>query len=204
MGGIDEARASFERDARRLVGRTVKGVRYWDVHNFSDEPRVWDYGVWHHAVMGVELETERYPFTITWTNRFYPYGVEVFEEPISRHLLLGENGPEGWDASASDRWQALLGVKVQGVEVHWERIDLGPAVRLSDGAQVGPAESHDVPVAMRLDLGQDLVWFVAGIPQWPDMDKVFVMGDEIMVVFEPEKLVGMGFPSNDFSAAPGG
>jgi len=44
--------------AAALVGRRVLHVRYWDVHNFADEPARWDYGDWHHAVMGVDLLTD--------------------------------------------------------------------------------------------------------------------------------------------------
>ena len=33
-----------------------------------------------------------------WTNTLFPYGAEVFLEPITDHLLLGEQGPESWPA----------------------------------------------------------------------------------------------------------
>ena len=44
-----------------LAGRRIRGVTYWDVYNYSDEPRSWDFGDWHHAVMGVELLTDQGP-----------------------------------------------------------------------------------------------------------------------------------------------
>jgi len=77
-----------------LRGRRPLSVDYWDIHNVGQEPARWDDGDWHHAVMGVQLTTEAGPVTVTWTNTFHPYGVEVFHEPIELHLVLGEDGPE--------------------------------------------------------------------------------------------------------------
>ena len=74
-------------------------VRYWHIHNFSDEPRTWDYDDWHHAVMGVELLTDRGPLCVLWTSTFFPYGVEVFQSAMSQHITDAESGPESWDAS---------------------------------------------------------------------------------------------------------
>ncbi len=198
----DAARLAFEDDVRRLVGRTLKGVQYWDVHNYSDASRVWDFGNWHHAVMGVELMTDTGPFTVTWTNRFFPYGVEVFNQEITEHLVLSDEGPEGWDAAESSRWTDLMGHEVLAVETFWEHLEVGPAIRQSDNVEVSPAEDFDVPVALRLQLQGGDVWFVAGVVQWPNVDDVFVMGDEILVVFEPEKLVAMGFPVGTFTGSP--
>ena len=60
------ARAEYESRLAALVGRRVLEVRYWDVHNFADEPRVWDYGDWQHAVMGVDLVTDGGPWCLLW------------------------------------------------------------------------------------------------------------------------------------------
>jgi hypothetical protein len=43
----------------------------------------WDYGDWHQAVMGVQLTTDQGPATVTWTDTFYPYGVEIRPEPTA-------------------------------------------------------------------------------------------------------------------------
>lgn len=64
------ARADFDRRLDALLGRRVLAVDYWDVHNFGPEPAEWDYGDWHHAVMGVELMTDAGPVTVTWTTTF--------------------------------------------------------------------------------------------------------------------------------------
>jgi hypothetical protein len=89
-----DAPATFEAKVQSLVGRRIVAVDYWDIHNFGSEPAVWDYDDWHHAVMGVQLTTDTGPVTVTWTNTFYPYGAEVFDDPIERHLVLSETGPE--------------------------------------------------------------------------------------------------------------
>jgi hypothetical protein len=200
---VPAAKAHFERKLEALVGQVVASVAYWDIHNWGDEPRTWDYGEWHHAVMGVELMTNVGRQTIIWTDTFFPYGVEVFPDPIAQHLRLAPEGPEGWQVETYPEWRARSHGPVVGTATFWEHFDVGPA-RLSDGTVVGPAESHDVPVAIRLDFADGPVWFVAGSPQYPDMDltQTFLPGDEIMVVFTPEAMRSIGFPQTDFIKAP--
>ena len=137
---VSDERAHFYSKAAALVGRRVLEVRYWDVHNFSDEPNTWDYGDWHHAVMGVE----------------------VFPAPVSEHILDGESGPESWDASGSDRWRPRLNSLVAGVQTFWEHITVGPG-HIGDVRVLDPYEV-DVPVALRIDFAAGPVWMVAGIP----------------------------------------
>jgi hypothetical protein len=189
---VDDSRDRFEGTLRALRGRRVTAVDYWDVHNFGSEPAPWDYGDWHHAVMGVQLVTDLGPVTVTWTSTFFPYGVEVFHEPIEHHLVLGEAGPQrvGPDGDGTSSWGLCLGSLI-----------LGPG-RWADGSIAGPAYSVDLPVALRLDFDAAAVWFVAGIPQPPDMRRVFIPGDEIMVVFSCEKMRDMGFDDPAFLQAP--
>lgn len=174
-------------------------VDYWDIHNFGPEPAPWDYGDWHHAVMGVELGTDLGPVTITWTDTFYPYGVEVLDEPIEHRLASGDEGPErvGPDGGGMRAWASCLGAPVRDAECHWEQLRIGPG-RRADGSVTGPAYSIDVPVAVRLDFPATAVWFVAGMPQLPDARRAFIPTDEIMVVFSPEKMRDMGFDDATF------
>ena len=197
---VAAARQAFGHMTGSLVGRRLVAVHYWDILNFGEEPRTWDYGDWHHAVMGVELTTDAGPRSILWTDTFFPYGVEVFADPISEHVHLGPGGPEGWSATAHALWQARTEHPIQAVSAFWEHIEVGPG-RLSDGSVVSPAESHDVPVALRLDFASGPVWFVAGQPGYPDMDNVFIPGDEIMVVFSSAKMRAIGFLDDHFTAA---
>jgi hypothetical protein len=200
---VDDSRDRFEGTLRALRGRRVTAVDYWDVHNFGSEPAPWDYGDWHHAVMGVQLVTDLGPVTVTWTSTFFPYGVEVFHEPIEHHLVLGEAGPQrvGPDGDGTSSWGLCLGSLIRGTACHWERLEIGPG-RWADGSIAGPAYSVDLPVALRLDFDAAAVWFVAGIPQPPDMRRVFIPGDEIMVVFSCEKMRDMGFDDPAFLQAP--
>ncbi|GAA0459036.1 hypothetical protein Aca07nite_59380 [Actinoplanes capillaceus] len=62
-----DQRADFEAKLTDLRGRCLTAVDYWGVHNFSPEPAEWDYGDWHHAVMGAQLNTDRGPVTVTRT-----------------------------------------------------------------------------------------------------------------------------------------
>lgn len=174
-------------------------VDYWDVHNFGPEPAPWDYGNWHHAVMGVELSTDLGPVTVTWTDTFYPYGVEVLDEPIEHHLTAGDEGPErvGPDDAGLRAWTPCLGSPIQNAECCWERLRIGPA-RRTDGSVASSAYTIDVPVAVRLDFPATAVWFVAGMPQPPDNATAFIPADEIMVVFSPDKMRDMGFDDATF------
>jgi hypothetical protein len=54
---------------------------------------------------------------------------------------------------------------------------------------------------MRIDFAAGPVWIVAGIPQAPEMQQVFVPGDEIMVVFTADRMRRIGFPDSDFLMA---
>lgn len=192
MASDDNSRERFEAKVGDLVGRRVQAVDYWDIHNFGPEPSRWDYEDWHHAVMGVQLATDIGPFTITWTNTFFPYGVEVFPDLIDKHLMLGEAGPERIGPDQESRWAALLGSSIRGAVSLWDRLELGPST-LADGTVVDAARDVDWPCALRLDFDEGPVWFVAAIPQWPEMKEVFMPGDEIMVVFSLEKMTAMGF-----------
>ena len=55
--------------------------------------------------------------------------------------------------------------------------------------------------ALRLDFDAGAVWFVAAIPQpTPNRHRVFLPGEEIMVVFAREKMRDMGFQDREFLA----
>lgn len=193
-----DARLRYERKTSALVGQRIRAVTYWDVHSLSEEPRSWDYGDWHHAVMGVELATDAGKVTVLWTDTFFAYGVEVFPEPISRHLILSADGPEGWPVESHPRWRSRLGSPVLATATYWVEIEVGPARRLSDNAVVGEPMTYSVPTAVRLDFEGGSVWMAAAMPGWPDVEKVFVPADEIMVVFSPDRMLKIGFPETQF------
>jgi hypothetical protein len=194
-----DARVAFERKVLALEGLRIHAVDYWDVHNYGPEPARWDYGDWHHAVMGVQLSTDAGPVTVTWTSTFYPYGVEVFAEPIERHLVLGEDGAERIGPDGESRWTGLLDTPVLQTTTSWERIELGQAI-LASGEVVEPARVVEIPTALRLDFSAGPVWFAAAIPQYPSMERVFSSGDEIMIVFSAAKMRAMGYDDPRFVA----
>jgi hypothetical protein len=196
---VDDRRVRFEAKLSGLEGRRLTAVDYWDLRNFGTETAQWDYGDWHHAVMGVGLGTDVGPVAVTWTSTFFSYGVEVFHDRMEDHLELGEAGPErnGPHRESGSFWDRCLGTPVRRTASHWERVELGPA-RRADGTVVEPARVVHVPAAIRLDFAAGAVWFVAAIPEFPEMSRVFVLGDEIMVVFSREKMRDMGFDDAAF------
>jgi hypothetical protein len=195
---LAELRRRFEAKGQGLVGRRLTGVGYWDIHNFSDEPRVWDYGDWHHAVMGVDLTTDTGPACMLWTNTLHPYGLEVFDSPITEHLSQHPEGPEGWPVTVHPAWQARVAGPIQAVSFFWEHLTMGPATN-GAGDVVAPAREIDVPVSLRLDFSAGPVWMVAGIPQFSTPPRYFVPGDEVMVVFSAKRMREVGFPDGSFT-----
>ncbi|MGI5216364.1 hypothetical protein [Nocardia sp. CA-290969] len=129
---------------------------------------------------------------ITWTNTFFTYGVEVFDDPIERHLVLGEEGPERVGPVGASRWQPVLGRPIEWAVAMWGTVELGPSVD-QRGRVVDPPRVVEVPVALRLDFGSAAVWFVAAMPKEPAMEEVVYFGDEIMVVFSAAKMRAIGW-----------
>ncbi len=186
-------REEFERKTAALVGRRIDAVEYWDIHLFGGE-RVWDHGDWHHAVMGVGLRTTTGPVSLLWTSTFSSYGVEVFDQPMSDFLVLGEHGPESWAVSEHPEWRSRVGRPVLAADAFWDRVTIGPA-RRRDRRIAGRARAVEVPVALRLDFDAGPVWFVAAVP---GDDDCVVGGDEIVVVFSTDAMLRLGFPAGTF------
>jgi hypothetical protein len=83
---------------------------------------------------------------VVWTGTFFPYGVEVFHEPMSKLVSGGsEHGLVSRPASESSRWRDKLGSPVVDVQTFWERFTISPghlsSVRIADPCVV------DVPIA---------------------------------------------------------
>jgi hypothetical protein len=191
-----DERRRFEEQARgALLGRRVAEVSYWDLHNYSDQPRSWDHGDWHHAAMGVEMVTDASPVSVVWTNRFFPYGIEVIPTPISDDFGTGPEAPEGWPVTDHPYWQARKSGRVENVRFFWERFTVGPA-RRSSGEIVGEPHTYEVPLAIRLDFSHGPLWMVAAMAPEADDDRAFVGGDEILVVFTRERMTTLGFPAD--------
>ena len=86
------------------------------------------------------------------------------------------------------------------VQTFWEQLAVGLAPARS--ARVADSYTVDVPVAaLRIDFAAGPARMVAGIPKAPEMQEVFVPGDEIMVVFSAERMRQIGFPDSDFVTA---
>lgn len=115
---------------------------------------------------------------------------------MSDRIDPGESGPGYWDVSESGRWRGRLGSALTNVQTFWERI----TISLAETGHVHASNAYkvDVPVALRADFAAGSVWMVAGIPQGPTMQEVFVPGDEIMVVFTAERMQQIGFPASEF------
>lgn len=188
-------RDSFERQATdALLGRSLMEISYWDVRNYADDPSVWDHGSWHHALMGVGFRTDAGYACVTWTPRFYPYGIEVIANHVSDH-----EGPESWLMTQHPLWAERARQPIETVRIFWQRMTVGPA-RLMSGEIVREPQDYDVPVAVRLDFRTGPIWMVAAVAPSTPGATAFIGGDEILVVFEPEQMQSFGFPMDEFLA----
>lgn len=210
------ARLQFEQEIRSLVGRKITSVTYWTLPLPYEVDEVeewvvqdWDYGDWHHAVVGVDLGTDDGPKCIAWTDRFYAWGVELFSGPtFDPARVWSPDGPQiaheftinrTSDFGALGPWSVALDSPVRGTAVHWERIELCSSRRWLRRRR---RETIDIPTAIRLDFEAGPVWFVAaqllGDRPGDELAKAFVGGDEILVVFTPEVMRALHFTDPEF------
>ena len=177
-------RGRFDAVVTGLVGRTIESVIYRDLAAVYGQPRRWDYGEWHHAVMGVEFGTDRGPVSLTWTDTFWPYGIEAIPRPLSQLIhVAGEH----WDVSSAPPWNTLLRSPIRSASTYWETFTI-------EGAGSNRPSVLDMPLGIQLDFDAGTAWAIAAIPQEPDMREVSVPGDEIVVVFTGDRLRQFGFP----------
>lgn len=134
--------------------------------------------------VGVEFETDRGPVSLTWTDTFWPYGIEAIPEPLSPRIHVGG---EQWDVSSAPPWGAILESPIRAASTYWETFTI-------QGAGRNQPSAFEVPLGIQLDFDGGSAWAIAAIPQEPDMRDVFVPGDEIMVVFSKDRLRQFGFP----------
>jgi hypothetical protein len=185
-----DARVRFEQRVDSLRGRRVLTVDYWDLRSAEPDPE-WDYGDWHHAVMGVQLTTDTGPVSVIWTATFEPYGVEIFPESIDHHLHT--DGTYRVGPGADSLWNAFVGQPIRHAKLSWDTFTIGPAMN-QHGDVIGPAYDVDVPTALRLDFDAGPVWFVAAQPQpRKPHHHFFIPGDEIVVVFAASKMREAGY-----------
>jgi hypothetical protein len=122
--------------------------------------------------------------------------VEVFLEPIDRHVVVGDAGAQRNGPDAGSIWTTFLGDRIQGATISWDTFTIGPSMK-ANGEIVGLPYTVEIPTALRLDFQAGPVWFVAAIPQLP-RDDVFIPGDEIIVVFAGTKMRQMGYADPAF------
>jgi hypothetical protein len=173
----------YERTAARLRGRRIRRVIYHPLMGGEDgcEVEDWDFGPWHQPTMGVELFTDDGGcFSAVWGSSFDHYGLEVFPEPMSAHLLrIGEPGGSALvDVTDHPRWAHVVGRKLTGVDIAWTE---------------DPAGSIRVPDAIRLCSRERGVWIAAGRPaDWPPGEVYHLGTDDVMVVFTAECAAKVG------------
>lgn len=180
------AEAQLVAAAASLRGRSISMIRYCDVSAPTDDE--WDHGVWHHAVIGVELIADNEPFTITWDNTVgWWYSAELSASPMTRHVRsIGEpDGVHVWEVTKHPRWATLIDQPISAVCLQWQEWHF--------------VESDDpvrYPATTRLDFPGGSVWFFAAMP-WraEEPDVLLWPADEVVVSFDRSFVEGHGLPT---------
>jgi hypothetical protein len=179
-----EKRSQVEATIADLVGRRIDSIAYWGLPPFDDGmEEQWDYGTWHHAVMGVEFGTDRGPVSLRGTDAFWLRGVEPLRRPMSE--LLSDDCVRR-DVTTDERWAIAREAPVRTASVRWE------SFKREEPRPTGEPP-YDVPVGLRLGFDLGVIWMIPFVPMSPDMSRVFIPGDELMVVFDPARLREIGF-----------
>jgi hypothetical protein len=168
--------AEYEAVAGQLVGRRIGKATYYGLHDYNERTEDWDYGDWHHPVMGVELTMmDAEVYSAVWGSSFTHYGLEIFPSPMSAHLRnVGEpDGPPRWDVTTHPRWVNLARRPIVGAQILWDEAigDLGPV---------------QCPTAVRLDFSTGSAWLIAAAPVWPGPESFWVGSDEVIVGFSKD------------------
>ncbi len=177
--------AEYESTVALLRGRCIQRVIYYPLMSGEDgcEVEDWDFGPWHQPTMGVELLTgDGARFSAVWGSSFEHYGLELFLQPITAHLVrIGEPGGSAEvDVTDHFRWSSLIDRKLTRADIVWSE-DREGGIRL--------------PVAIRLCSKERTVWIAAGRPvDWPPGDVYHLGTDDVMVVFTPEFAAKAGIP----------
>lgn len=174
--------------ASSLVGDAVSAVTY--VGLTYDDPSAieWDFSDWHWPEVGVELSMDsgRVVHAI-WDSTITHFELTFTEGPISGSWLpLQATPPAGraWDVSDHPRWQRIIGAPVSGYELRLFAPDDPPV---------------EVPVAVRLAVGNAAVWIVAAAPREYELarpslsqEDIYLGHDEVLVVFSDERAGALG------------
>lgn len=167
----------YERTAALLRGRRIQRVLYYPLMGGEDgyEVEDWDFGPWHQPTMGVELLTDDGAcFSAVWGCSFDHYGLEVFPEPMTAHLVRIEEpyGSALVEVTDHPRWSSLVGRKLTRVDIAWSE---------------DPTGSIRVPDAIRFCSRERSVWIAAGTSaDWPPGETYHLGTDDVMVIFTAE------------------
>ncbi len=126
------------RHAARLIGLSVRGVRYYDLDYEAMRsgidttgPRVvadskewaspsWRFEHCHSLDHGLEIETTSgRVFSITWDPPGPMEGVGLREEPLVGPAILPDAAIAVWDVSDRSEWQHYVGGVVSGLTMHY-------------------------------------------------------------------------------------
>lgn len=197
---MNAERADYEANARRLIGHHITAV---DTGAFiisvpTSARGTAETGITRSRVSNSTPRAGR--AVCCGPTPSFPMGLKCSSSRSLTTCCWASRAPRAGQRITTHTGQARLGSPIRDVTVWWTELNLGPATR-SNGGVVEPARVVRVPVALRFDFEVGPVWFVAGIPAWPDMREVFIPGDEIMIVFTGRRMVELGFPAGRFTEA---
>lgn len=178
MASGPRPRQDNEQAAAHLSGQVLVRVRYF-LLTLDDEGHLWDwdFGAWHQPTMGVELTTEHGDtFSATWGQYDWGYGVDLFHDPMSAHLIT--EAADNWtDVSNAHAWSGLLGTPIQASFL-WNDYGTGQA---------------PCPEALMLNADHASAWIIAADWNRQRGKTTIQLGtDDLLVVFDSKLVNALG------------
>lgn len=180
-----DRRRDLRRTVAALVQRRIHRVVYFGLRYDTDDPVDWDFDIWHHPEMAVELHLEdgaRY--SAVWGNAFGHFNVDLAPEPLSAwfpHIPDISEEFRSWDATENRRWAAVVSDPVMDARLIWAE-----------------GWGEQVPVAIHLSFPHGDVWIAAACPQdFPPTGDFYIASDELIVVFDESMAHSIGVADSD-------
>lgn len=156
--------------AESLVGRTLRGVRYFDTPCFGDSIPEWPSDGPHGAGHGVDLLLDDGCVAITWGKQYTAWNLTALPFSLVDFLLSARFEM----VNEKEPWSSLIDSEITGAQVHWLT------------ANFGGTEPIRFPFALELDFTDDAFVVLAAASYHELNAPALAGGDDIVVAWTIE------------------
>jgi hypothetical protein len=114
---MSRSRIEYEAEAKRLVGKRLCAVSYFEINYESGKPFYETEGFPGHLLdFGCDLRAEDGSvWGVIWDGEYFQHGVGVLSESLRAHVLAAKS----WDVSDDAHWKSHIGKLIVSVNVYW-------------------------------------------------------------------------------------